>query len=143
MSEYINEAKTFLSETGTKMSIVFDSVVTDKEIGWGSNGRNMEHNKYIVTLARNNKSYSFPFYDSYQNYLNGERPTSYDILACLQKYDVEDLECFVSEFGYEVHSIADAKRVEKIWKSCKTQYQKLLRLFDNDYSIMEKLQEIN
>lgn len=144
MSKYLKQAKQFLKDTNTKMSIVFMRIVSSKELGWNNmEGRNWYHNSYKVTMSRNGKSYSFPFHDSYDNYCKGKRPTPYDILACLQKYEVEsDVFEFAREFGYEITSKEEFKKVSKTHKDCINQYNKLLRLFDDDMEIMVRLSEI-
>jgi len=55
-------------------------------------------------------------------------PTLYDVLACVQKYEVGTFEYFCSEFGYEMDSIS----AKKIYKAVVKEYDKMCSLFSND-----------
>ena len=55
-------------------------------------------------------------------------PTLYDVLACLQKYDVGTFEDFCSEFGYDT----DSRNAKKTYKAVVKQYDKMCSLFSND-----------
>ena len=60
----------------------------------------------------------------------GENPKLYNILVCLQKYEVGTFEEFCSEFGYDVDSIT----AKKTYKAVVKEYDKLCSLF-NDYEL--------
>jgi hypothetical protein len=94
------------------------------------------HNIYRVRIDRNGKSFSFNFTDSANNYNKGIRPTVYDVLACLQKYEVGTFEDFCSEFGYDMWK----KESHKIYKAVKREYDSVERLFGD---CLEELAEIN
>lgn len=139
MNEYEKEAIEFLNKYNAKMTIeqleVVDRFPTDDQ----ATGNRY---KYRITIKRDGKSYSFPFYDSINNYLNNERPNAYDILACVEKYEVcGDVWDFAREYGYIIDSRSSYNKVQRIYNACKTQYNKLLRLFGEDG--MGELQEIN
>ena len=95
------------------------------------------HYKDLITLTRKGKQYRFTFYDSHNNWLNNKRPSKYDVLASVEKYEPYDFENFVSEFGYEIYDESDEKRVRKIYEACDKQYQRLLELFGED--LMQEL----
>lgn len=63
-------------------------------------------------------------------------PTPYDVLACLQKYDIGTFEDFCSEFGYDT----DSRKAEKTYFAVQNEYTGIRRLFSE--SEMEQLQEI-
>lgn len=63
-------------------------------------------------------------------------PTLYDVLACVQKYEVGTFEDFCSEFGYET----DSRNAKKTYKAVVKEYNKMCSLFNNDE--LEVLQEI-
>lgn len=66
-----------------------------------------------------------------------EQPTIYDVLACLQKYDVGSFEDFCWEFGYNV----DSRRAEKIYKAVCKEYEKLCTIFtDEEMELMQEIQ---
>lgn len=137
-SEYTKQAKTFLRKAHARMSITYAGTVN----GFPFDERDSNnHNKYIVRIDRDGKSYRFPFYDSAFNTWHGKRPTAYDVLACVEKYEPEaDVWDFADEFGYDIDSRAEYRRVERIWRACTEQYKKLLRLFGEE--LLAELQEI-
>ena len=63
-------------------------------------------------------------------------PTAYDVLACLQKYDVGTFENFCSEFGYD----EDSRTAEKIYKAVCKEYLNVCKLWSD--SEIEELAEI-
>ena len=145
MNEYEKMAKDFLKRNNAKMSISFKTV---KRNPWGDDKYNWFHNIYRVRIDRNNKSFSFDFTDSAYNYENVKRPTCYDVLACLTKYEVGGYHDFCYEFGYEPYDYDDYIRVngeyynKKSWntyKAVKREYEKVMRLFGD---VIEELCEI-
>lgn len=143
MKNYVNEyeqsAKDFLNRANAKMKICRCGVVDHFP---GDDTATGYRYKYNVRIDRNGKSYSFPFYDSVNNYRKNERPTAYDILACVEKYEIYgDIWDFASGYGYEIHDKKTYSKVNRIYNACKIQYNKLLRLFGAEF--MEELQEIN
>ena len=67
-------------------------------------------------------------------------PTAYDILACLQKYDVGTMNDFFHEFGYEVHSADDMFCFMNTYNAVVKEYHDLCRIFTKEQ--MEMLREI-
>ena len=67
-------------------------------------------------------------------------PTEYDVIACLEKYDVGTIDDFVSEFGYEVHEWSDVKRIQHIYNAVKREYKSICRCFTEEQ--IEAMQEI-
>ena len=65
------------------------------------------------------------------------KPTSYDILACLDVLYSDSFDDFCAEFGYSNDSI----KAEKTYKACLKQDRMLRKLFTPDQ--LEKLQAIN
>lgn len=131
ITEYDAQANNFLVTTGTTLEITRIEIV-DKWMGWRW--------KYYCKLRRKHKTYSFPFYDSIANYEKGERPTKYDVLACLDTYDyINGIEDFANEFGYDL--CESYKETEKIYKACMKQREKLHGLFTDEE--LEMLAEIN
>ena len=64
------------------------------------------------------------------------KPNAYDVLACLQKYDVGTFEDFCSEFGYDEGS----RTAERIYIAVIKEYKDLTRIFTEEQ--MEELCEI-
>lgn len=69
--------------------------------------------------------------------VKGTPPTAYDVLTCLQKYDVVSFEGFCSEFGYDT----DSRTARKTYKAVVKEYDNVCKIW-NDAEI-EQLQEIN
>lgn len=83
------------------------------------------------------RSYSGKFGQSIAG--TGEQPTEYDVLACLEKYDVGSIDDFISTFGFTINSWRDCKKIEKTYKAVKREYAGVCRLFGD---CLEELQEI-
>jgi len=67
---------------------------------------------------------------------NFKAPTPYDVLACLEKYPVNDFEDFCRNYGYDT----DSRKAYKTYKAVKREWENVNILF-NDAEI-EKLREI-
>lgn len=65
------------------------------------------------------------------------KPTAYDVLACLTKYDCGSFDNFCTEYGYSNDSI----RAMKTYLACCDEYRNLRRIFT--VGQMAKLSEIN
>jgi len=85
-------------------------------------------------LKRGKKSFTINFGQSIN--AGAEEPTIYDILTCLQKYDVGTFDQFCSEFGYD----NDSRTAEKIYKAVVKEYNNMSRLFNPEE--LEQLSEI-
>lgn len=134
MKEYEKQAQDFLLKTGTKLTITFDRY--DKYFSDDKECRNI----YKCKLTRNKKQYSFMFGSSIRNTENDEEPTAYDILACLEKYEVGTFEDFLANFGYEITSNESYKSIMKSYKAVCREYKAVMRLFED---VIDDLQEIN
>jgi len=138
MSEYDEQAQTFLDISGTEMFIRKTGVV--EGFPFDKNDK-LLHDKYSVRLVRGDQSYKFTFYDSAYNHEKGKRPSKYDILASLQKYPVDDnMWTFTEESGYEIHCEEDYKRAKTVWQNCKKEYKSLLKMYGPYF--MDRLSEI-
>jgi hypothetical protein len=131
MNKYVKQAKDFLKETNSTLKIKYYDYGTmpnwnDKE----------KRDIYKCTLKRDNKQFTITFRNSVFNTQNGIVPNEYDVLACLQKYEVGNFENFCSEFGYSDDSISALKT----YKACKKEYENLLRLYNENE--LEKAREI-
>lgn len=136
MNEYDAMAKEFLKKYGAKMTIshVFDE--------WGGyrKGKITDGWLYRVRIDRNGKTWSFSFSDSVYNRQHNKRPTPYDVLACIEKYEpYGDVWDFAREFGYEINDRDSYKATEKIFKAVCKEYRNVIRMFED---CIEELQEI-
>lgn len=132
MTEYQEQAKKFLVDCNAKMEI--------KLIG-PEQDNNCWRNKYCYIIVTPLGSIVGVFWDSVYNTERNIELVEYDILACLEKYDVGTIDDFVSEFGYEVHKWSDVKRIENIYNAAVKEYQDLCRIFTPEQ--MEALREID
>ena len=127
MNNYENQAKDFLKNANAKMTIKYHDTLANET--WGDYA---PRNLYKVIIKTPKGQMTTIFWDSLHNTNYGIEPTAYDVLACLQKYDVGTIDDFVSEFGYEVNSWQDVKRIEKIYKGCKKEYRNICRIFTDE-----------
>jgi hypothetical protein len=68
---------------------------------------------------------------------NGDnKPTAYDVLACITKYEPGDFEQFCGDFGYDM----DSRKGEKIYKAVCKEWQKVSSFFTE--AEINELQEI-
>ena len=67
-------------------------------------------------------------------------PTEYDILACLQKYDVGSMDDFMYEFGYEIKCTKDMTNFINTYNAAVKEYQNICRCFTPEQ--IEAMQEI-
>ena len=132
MNDYIKQAKDFLESCSATMEITY----TGMELN--SNWKDKElRNTYFATITTPRGTMKVKFWDSVYNTERGIKPTEYDILACLEKYDVGTFEDFVNEFSYESNNLRCAKR---IYKAVTHEYQDLCRCFTEEQ--LESLREI-
>ena len=135
MSEYIKQARDFLAACNATMEIS----LTGKAYPLWDDG--CLHNQYLFVIKTPLGEMRDYFYDSAYNTSKGINGVNeYDILSCLEKYDVGTIDDFVSEFGYEVHKWDDVRRIERTYKAVVRQYNALCKIFTPEQ--MEKLREI-
>ena len=81
---------------------------------------------FKLQLLRGKKSYTFEFGQSIAK--GNEEPTLYDVLTCLQKYDVGTFKNFCDDFGYD----NDSRTAEKTYKSVVKEFKAMERLFNSE-----------
>jgi len=132
-NEYTRQANDFCKNTGTRIVISYKGEAVPD---WDP--REL-HSTYRVRIDRNHKTWSFDFTQSLDGTWKGTRPTKYDVLATVTKYDPGTLDDFVREFGYEINSLEDVRKVERTWKAVRKEYRNCERLFGD---VMDELSEI-
>ena len=145
MSKYVKQAKDFLESCNATMEIMYLGTEVNKD--WDEK---RERDTYMVNIRTPKGNMQVKFWDSINNTIKNSdfrrinklriKPTAYDILSCLQKYDVGTIDDFVSEFGYEVNEWADVKRIQNIYNAVVKEYQDICRCFTPEQ--IETMQEI-
>lgn len=130
--DYQKQANDFGKKHGVKLTVLdkdykqhFDS---DKEKRW----------VFHLNLSRNGKSYTFDFGQSIA--AGNKTPIMYDVLACLQKYDVGSFEDFCDEFGYNDLPLSAYKATKKTYKAVCKEFEAVKRLFGD---VIDELCEIS
>lgn len=127
-SEYEIQANSFSKKHDIRLKI--------NSVKYGRHFEDDKDSRYIFncTLSMVNRQYTFNFGQSIS--AGNTQPTMYDVLTCLQKYDIGTFEDFCSEFGYD----EDSRKAERIYKAVCKEYEGMLRVFGTD--ILEEMQEI-
>jgi len=154
-SKYEIQACKFLEETGTTFKAKF--ICSDKYFPDDQQPRDI----YQITLTRGKNSYSFRFGQAIMysteyveaaaqmrrdrgeslSYVRAYKkntvktPTAYDVLTCVQKYDVGTFENFCSDFGYDT----DSRKAEKLYFDVQKEFSEINKLF---HDVLDQLQEI-
>ena len=128
MNEYTEQANQFLAATNTKFSAKFHRYGNHFE-------DDIEYRAiFTCTFKRDGKQFSLKFGQSIV--AGNTPPEAYDVLACLQKYDIGSFEDFCSEFGY--HKTDESMCVYA--KVCK-EFEKVSNFWTEEE--LEQLREIN
>ena len=136
MSEYTKRAEEFCERNHVKMDFRFKGCLSDERF-WGDS---RPRNTYEVFIEREGKMMSITFHDSLHNTEKGIKPTAYDVLSCLTKYEVEDdVWDFAQEFGFDIHDKESYKAVSETHKACQKEYNDVVRVFGD---VLDELQEI-
>lgn len=137
---YKQQAKKFLKDTKTNISIIF------LRKGLHFEGDTEQRNIYNVTLLNDKHTYSFNFGDSIHNTEKGIKPTIYDVLSCLNIDYSEDFKDFCENYGYDACDEDNwdgnfiNESVLRIYRSVKKETESLKKLFTEDE--LEMLHEI-
>ena len=135
MNSYEKQANDFLNKANSKMTISHIS-----ENGEWKRSPMTGGYLYRVRIDRNGKTWTFQFSDCLANYQTNNRPSKYDVLACIEKYEpYGDVWDFAREFGYEIHDRDSFKATEKIFKSVCREYKNVIRMFGD---VIDELCEI-
>jgi len=132
MNEYIKQANDFLDKWSLTLSIKYDGkrkhFPHDKE----------ERDCYTFTLTHTvrNRKYSSNFGQSLDGTKKREKPSNYDILTCLTKYDPGTHEDFCSDYGYDTDSIKGLKTYHAVME----EWQGVKKVIPNE--AMEEFQNI-
>ena len=129
-NNYEKQANDFMTKVGATMKV--DYLKNDYHFDGDMETRDI----YRITLKREGKRYSFNFGQSITNSGKDIKPTAYDILSCIQKYDPGTFSDFCGEFGYD----EDSRKAEKVYKAVCKEWAGVERVFGD---VIEELAEIN
>jgi hypothetical protein len=161
--EYHKQAADFLEKHNIKIAI---NKAASQGCPLWCDDKHIHGDKWLVVFSREGKpDFSLDFWDSKadkdlrnggnpyrigspefkahgQKIRQALKPTAYDILACLEKYEPAALlEDFCADYGYEIHSVKDAVNVQATHQAVIKQYQQAKAFFTD--AELEELQEIN
>jgi hypothetical protein len=120
--DYQNQAREFLNKCSATMSITYVGKVKPT---WDK----YNHNMYTFIIKTRKGQMTGNFYDSRHNTETNTKPTEYDILSCLEKYDVGSMDEFMSEFGYEIHCVEDMTNFINTYNAVVKEYNDVRRCF--------------
>ena len=145
MSKYVKQARDFLESCNATMDIIYLGTEVNKD--WDEK---RERDTYMINIRTPKGNMQVKFWDSINNTIKNSdayrtnrlriKPTVYDILSCLQKYDVGDIEDFMHEFGYEIQKKGDLKRIMNTYNAVVKEYNDICRCFTPEQ--IEAMQEI-
>lgn len=125
MNEYVQQAKDFLESCNATMEIKYAGLAIPR---WDTK----PHASYHCLIETPKGSMGVLFYASTMSSQKGEFPTEYDILSCLQTYEVGDIEDFIFDFGYEIKKRGDLKRIQDTYNAVVREYQDVCRCFTEE-----------
>lgn len=123
--DYQNQAREFLNKCPATMSITY---VGKAKVNWDKH----LHNMYTFIIKTQRGQMVGNFYDSRHNTETNIKPTEYDILSCLEKYDVGSMDEFMSEFGYEIHCAEDMTNFINTYNAVVKEYNDVRRCFTEE-----------
>ena len=133
--DYNKQARDFLEKSFSSVTLTFRAKSINEV--W------KEHelrNSYDVTIQTPLGKMSFVFWDSIENTrkqsIKAVNPSTYDVLACLTKYDPGTFEDFCSGYGYD----EDSRTAERVYIDVIREYKQLCSIFTDEQ--MEELREI-
>lgn len=128
---YNKEMRKILLNAGIDVNIIY---ITKSYNNWDKENL---HNQYKIILKRGNKQMQYDFWDSLNNTESNEKPTIYDVIACLEWYEIFDFEDFCLDYGYDIDNIS----AFNIYKEYKKQQKQLFEIIPEE-EIREKIKEI-
>lgn len=142
MNKYQEQALDFLKECDAKIRINFIGFKANRD--WNET---KERSLFNIVLTTPKGFMNFNFWDSFVNTTKlrnqirvgikiTAKPTIYDVLACLTKYDPGTFEDFCSDYGYD----EDSETSKKIYFAVQDEFSQLCEIFTPEQ--MEKLCEI-
>ena len=133
-TDYNKQAIDFLNATSTSFEAKF------KAYGFHfDDDKKEKRDIFRITLKNKLHTYRFDFGQSINSSTGngGNKPTPYDVLTCLTKYEVGTFKNFCSDYGYDI----DSRKAYKTYKAVMKEWKNVELLFTPEQ--IELLQEIN
>jgi hypothetical protein len=131
-TDYQKQGRDFLA----KHNITFKATFKGDKCPMWDDVNHIHGDRYIATFKRGKRSFSLSFWNSLKDKEEGNTPTAYDVLTCIQKYDPGTFENFCGDFGYD----EDSRKAEKTYKAVVKEWWRVYRFFTS--SEIEEMQEI-
>lgn len=129
--EYNKKMKKILENAGIDVRIIY---ITKSFTNWD---KKELHNQYKIILKRGNRQIQFDYWSSLYDTKENKKPSIYDVIACLEWYEIYDFEDFCLSFGYDTDSI----KAFNIYTDCQKQQKELFALIPEE-NIREQIKEI-
>lgn len=106
------------------------------------------HNKFSISVKNTStgQRVSFDYYGSEHDYTHnikemneGDLKQAFYCLISDSVSSIDGFENFCSEFGYD----SDSRTAERIFKACEKQYNKAIKLVDNETDLYDLANELN
>lgn len=129
--DYEKEIKKILNDNDIKVKIVY---ITQSFTNWDKDNL---HDQYKIILKRNRKEMQFDFWASIYQTQNNKKPNVYDVVACLEWYELGTFDDFCLNFGYDNDSI----QAFNTYTECQKQQKELFDIISEE-EIREKIRGI-
>lgn len=86
--DYEKKMNEILKRNGIKVNIIY---IGRSTCNWDKENL---HDYYKVTLTRGNKTMTFDYFSSIINTEEHKKPSNYDVVSCLEWYEIYDFEDF-------------------------------------------------
>lgn len=129
--DYEKKMNEILKRNGIKVNIIY---IRRSTCNWDKENL---HDYYKVTLTRGNKTITFDYFASIINTEEHKKPSNYDVVSCLEWYEIYDFEDFCLNFGYDTDSI----KALNTYLECQKQQKELFNIIPEE-NIKEEIREI-
>ena len=129
--DYEKKINEILKRNGIKVNIIY---IGRSTCNWDKENL---HDYYKVTLTRGNKTMTFNYFASIINTEEHKKPSTYDVVSCLEWYEIYDFEDFCLNFGYDTDSI----KALNTYLECQKQQKELFEIIP-EKAIRDQIIEI-